>query len=132
MELFNSWREGRTGYPIVDSNMVELKLSGYMSNRGRQIVASFLVNDLGVDWRMGAQHFETYLIDYDPTQNYGNWNYCAGVGADPVPNRYFNIVNQVKNYDPHCKYILHWLPLLANLPISFITEIYLISHTQRQ
>lgn len=63
--------------------MKELLYSGFMSNRGRQIVASFLVRDLGLDWRMGASHFEAYLLDYDPCSNWGNWNYSAGVGSDP-------------------------------------------------
>lgn len=75
-----------TGYPLIDANMRELKQSGFMSNRGRQIVASFLVRDLGLDWRMGAEHFESYLLDYDPCSNWGNWNYSAGVGSDPRVN----------------------------------------------
>lgn len=72
--------------------MRELKSTGFMSNRGRQIVASFLVRDLGLDWRMGAEHFEAYLLDYDPCSNWGNWTYAAGVGSDPREDRYFNVI----------------------------------------
>merc|ERR1719487_461026 len=87
-----------------------------MSNRGRQNVASFLVNDLGLDWRLGAEWFEAQLLDYDPTSNYGNWQYVAGVGADPRQNRYFNIVKQARTYDPECRFMRHWLPELAAVP----------------
>ena len=76
--LFQAWREGRTGYPLVDANMRELAATGFMSNRGRQIVASFLTRDLGLDWRMGAAYFEEVLLDYDPCSNFGNWCYAAG------------------------------------------------------
>ncbi|CAI7901269.1 unnamed protein product, partial [Closterium sp. NIES-53] len=77
--LFDSWREGRTGYPLVDANMRELAATGFMSNRGRQIVCSFLVRDMGMDWRMGAEWFESLLLDHDPASNYGNWTYGAGM-----------------------------------------------------
>ncbi|CAI5477773.1 unnamed protein product [Closterium sp. Yama58-4] len=76
--LFDAWREGRTGYPLVDANMRELAATGFMSNRGRQIVCSFLVRDMGMDWRMGAEWFESLLLDHDPASNYGNWTYGAG------------------------------------------------------
>ncbi|CAL5419463.1 unnamed protein product [Camellia sinensis] len=79
--LFESWRDGRTGYPLIDANMKELSMTGFMSNRGRQIVCSFLVRDMGIDWRMGAEWFETCLLDYDPCSNYGNWTYGAEAGA---------------------------------------------------
>ena len=74
---------GETGHPFVDANMRELKLTGFMSNRGRQNVASFFTKDLGCDWRIGAEYFESALIDYDVSTNWGNWNYVAGVGPDP-------------------------------------------------
>ncbi|KAF0904155.1 hypothetical protein E2562_032537 [Oryza meyeriana var. granulata] len=93
--LFESWRDGRTGYPLIDANMKELSASGFMSNRGRQIVCSFLVRDMGMDWRMGAEWFETCLLDYDPASNYGNWTYGAGIGNDPREDRYFSIPKQV-------------------------------------
>ena len=78
MNKFEAWAEGRTGVPFVDANMRELKQSGWMSNRGRQNVASFLVKDLGLDWRLGAEWFESQLLDHDVCSNYGNWNYAAG------------------------------------------------------
>uniref|UniRef100_A0A7N0TB22 Cryptochrome DASH n=1 Tax=Kalanchoe fedtschenkoi TaxID=63787 RepID=A0A7N0TB22_KALFE len=92
--LFECWRDGRTGYPLIDANMKELSTTGFMSNRGRQIVCSFLVRDMGIDWRMGAEWFETCLLDYDPCSNYGNWTYGAGVGNDPREDRYFSIPKQ--------------------------------------
>ncbi|TAE51848.1 MAG: DASH family cryptochrome [Bacteroidetes bacterium] len=107
--LFDTWREGKTGYAFVDANMRELAATGYMSNRGRQNVASFLVRDLGLDWRMGAEYFESLLLDYDVCSNWGNWNYVAGVGNDPRENRYFNVVSQGKRYDPRGEYVRTWL-----------------------
>ncbi|GMP83943.1 hypothetical protein CsSME_00037678 [Camellia sinensis var. sinensis] len=114
--LFESWRDGRTGYPLIDANMKELSMTGFMSNRGRQIVCSFLVRDMGIDWRMGAEWFETCLLDYDPCSNYGNWTYGAGVGNDPREDRYFNIPKQALTYDPEGKYVAYWLPELQALP----------------
>ncbi|KAK9097743.1 hypothetical protein Syun_024788 [Stephania yunnanensis] len=114
--LFESWRDGRTGYPLIDANMKELSATGFMSNRGRQIVCSFLVRDMGIDWRMGAEWFETCLLDYDPCSNYGNWTYGAGVGNDPREDRYFSIPKQAQNYDPEGEYVAFWLPELQRLP----------------
>ncbi|XP_031374590.1 cryptochrome DASH, chloroplastic/mitochondrial isoform X2 [Punica granatum] len=115
-KLFESWREGRTGYPLIDANMLELSITGFMSNRGRQIVCSFLVRDMGIDWRMGAEWFETCLLDYDPCSNYGNWTYGAGVGNDPREDRYFSIPKQSQTYDPEGEYVAFWLPQLQSLP----------------
>ncbi|KAI3841626.1 hypothetical protein MKW92_036998 [Papaver armeniacum] len=116
LNLFESWRDGRTGYPLIDANMKELSTTGFMSNRGRQIVCSFLVRDMGIDWRMGAEWFETCLLDYDPCSNYGNWTYGAGVGNDPREDRYFSIPKQAQNYDPEGEYVAYWLPELRKLP----------------
>lgn len=113
---FEAWVEGKTGVPFIDANMRELKATGFMSNRGRQLVASFLVNDLGIDWTWGASYFESQLIDYDVCSNWGNWMYVGGVGNDPRENRYFNILRQAKNYDPNGDYVRIWVPELA--PIS--------------
>ena len=88
--VFEAWCEGRTKCDFVNANMRELAATGFMSNRGRQNVASYLVHDLGVDWRLGASWFEHHLLDHDPASNYGNWIYLAGVGNDPRPNRKFN------------------------------------------
>lgn len=115
---FRAWCAGRTGYPLVDANMQELAATGYMSNRGRQIVASFFVNDLRLDWRAGAAWFESQLLDYDPCSNWGNWAYQAGVGNDPRPSRYFALDKQARNYDPDAHYVRHWLPTLAELPAA--------------
>ena len=115
-KLLQIWIEGKTGVPFIDANMRELAATGFMSNRGRQNVASFLINDLNVNWQMGAEYFESVLIDYDPMSNWGNWNYLAGVGSDPRENRYFNILSQAKRYDPKGDYVRHWIPELAHIP----------------
>ncbi|KAG2400213.1 Cryptochrome protein [Vigna angularis] len=113
--LFESWRDGCTGYPLIDANMKELSTTGFMSNRGRQIVCSFLVRDMGIDWRMGAEWFETCLLDYDPCSNYGNWTYGSGVGNDPREDRYFSIPKQAQTYDPEGEYVAYWLPQLHKI-----------------
>ncbi|MBT9313154.1 DASH family cryptochrome [Leptothoe kymatousa] len=115
-QRFELWTRGETGYPLVDANMRELAATGFMSNRGRQNVASFLTKNLGIDWRMGAEWFESLLIDYDVCSNWGNWNYTAGVGNDARGFRYFNIPKQSKDYDPDGDYVKHWLPELQKLP----------------
>ena len=115
-ERFNLWCAGKTGFPLVDANMRELAATGFMSNRGRQNVASFLTKNLGINWQMGAEWFESLLIDYDVCSNWGNWNYTAGVGNDGRGFRYFNIEKQSKDYDPQGKYVKHWLPELAQIP----------------
>lgn len=109
MELFESWSKGQTGVPFVDANMIQLNLTGYMSNRGRQNVASYLVHDLKLNWVIGAEYFESLLIDYDPCSNYCNWLYIAGLGNDPREDRYFNISSQEKKYDPDGKFSTFWL-----------------------
>jgi deoxyribodipyrimidine photo-lyase len=103
------WKEGRTANDFVNANMIELAKSGWMSNRGRQNVASYLIHDLGQDWLAGARHFEELLLDYDPCSNYGNWMYLAGVGNDPRPNRAFNLEKQAEYYDPDYKFRNLWL-----------------------
>ena len=115
-ELFEKWKNGQTGVPFIDANMLELNQTGFMSNRGRQNVASFLVKDLKVNWLRGAAYFEEKLIDYSPASNWGNWAYIAGVGNDPRENRYFNVIKQATEYDPKGEYVKTWLPQLANIP----------------
>jgi len=106
---FKRWMNGETGKAFVDANMRELKETGFMSNRGRQNVASFLTKDLRVDWRWGAYWFQHQLIDFDVCSNWGNWMYVAGVGNDPRHDRYFNIEKQAERYDPEGEYQELWL-----------------------
>lgn len=108
IEAFTRWSQGKTGQPFIDANMNELNATGFMSNRGRQNVASYLINDLKVDWLIGAEYFESVLIDYDPASNYGNWTYLVGSGADPRGQRQFNILKQAENYDPNGAYRALW------------------------
>jgi len=111
---FAAWCEGRTGQPFIDANMRELSATGWMSNRGRQNVASYLVHDLQLDWRMGAYWFERLLIDYDASSNWGNWQYLAGVGNDPRhggqarEGRRFDPVRQAGMYDADGAFVQHW------------------------
>jgi deoxyribodipyrimidine photo-lyase len=121
-ERFDLWREGKTGFPLVDANMREIAATGYMSNRGRQNVASFLTKNLGIDWRMGAEWFESLLIDYDVCSNWGNWNYTAGVGNDARGFRFFNIIKQSQDYDRDGNYVKHWLPELTQIPAAKVHE----------
>jgi len=113
---FRRWVDGQTGTPFIDANMREVERTGFMSNRGRQNVASYLVKDLKIDWRMGAEYFEHILLDYDVTSNWCNWNYIAGVGSDPREDRYFNIMSQAKRYDEEGGFVKLWCPELKNLP----------------
>jgi len=115
-ELFMTWAEGMTGVPFIDANMRELNQTGFMSNRGRQLVASFLANDMELDWTWGAAYFESKLIDYDVCSNWANWMYVAGVGNDPRADRYFNLLTQAKNYDPKGDYVRLWIPELRAIP----------------
>jgi deoxyribodipyrimidine photo-lyase len=105
--LFQNWITGKTGDKWVDANMQELALTGFMSNRGRQNVASYLVHQLKLDWRLGAEYFESQLIDYDPANNWGNWAYLAGVGNDPR-QRVFNMQKQAEQYDPEGEFRNSW------------------------
>lgn len=106
---FERWRLGRTGEPFIDANMRELAATGYMSNRGRQNVASYLARDLQVNWLWGAEYFESVLVDYDPASNYGNWTYTVGVGTDPRLDRSFDPRHQAAQYDPSGAFRRHWL-----------------------
>ena len=106
---FDKWMNGQTGNDFIDANMVEIKLTGFMSNRGRQNVASYLCHQLKLDWRYGAAYFEEQLIDYDVCSNWGNWAYLAGVGTDPMPSRVFNTEKQANDYDKNESYRNLWL-----------------------
>ncbi len=130
--LFHLWQAGQTGFPLVDANMRELASTGFMSNRGRQIVASFLTKNLGINWQMGAEWFESLLIDYDVCSNWGNWNYSAGVGNDKRDFRWFNILKQANTYDSQGEYVKHWLPELAEIPIGILHEPWKLTALEQQ
>jgi len=110
-EEFNAWCEGRTGYPIVDAGMRELNTTGYMHNRVRMVVASFLTKHLLIDWRWGEAYFASKLLDFDLSANNGGWQWAAGSGCDAAPYfRIFNPYEQTKKFDSDLKYILKWVP----------------------
>jgi len=114
---FEAWRDGRTGYPIVDAGMRQLAETGRMHNRVRMVVASFLVKDLLIDWRLGERHLRRALIDGDVAQNVGNWQWVAGTGPDAVP--YFRVLNPVtqgRRHDPDGTFVRRWVPELRGLP----------------
>ena len=108
-ELINRWINGETNEPFVNANMKELSQTGFMSNRGRQNVANYLTKELKIDWRIGAEYFESLLIDYDVHSNYGNWLYNACIGNDSMPFRKFNPKLQSERYDPNKEYEKLWL-----------------------
>ena len=118
---FKKWCQGDTGFPVVDAGMRQLNATGYMHNRARLIVASFLVKTLLIDWRKGEEYFATKLTDYDVASNNGNWQWVASTGADSQPYfRIFNPWEQAKNCDPDCEYIKQWVPELKDVPVKDI------------
>ena len=120
-ELFAAWCEGRTGYPLVDAAMHQLAQTGYMHNRLRMVVASFLTKDLGLDWRRGEAWFALHLNDFDLAANNGGWQWAASSGCDAQPYfRIFNPVNQSEKFDPQGRFIRRYLPQLAALPDKLI------------
>ena len=108
-KLLSQWMNGATASDFINANMLELQQTGFMSNRGRQNVASYFCNELNMDWRFGAAYFEQELIDYDVCSNWGNWAYLAGVGNDPRGHRYFNIEKQAADYDKNKLFRNLWL-----------------------
>jgi deoxyribodipyrimidine photo-lyase len=120
---FDAWRDGRTGYPIVDAGMRQLASIGWMHNRVRMIVASFLVKDLHVEWTHGARHFMQHLVDADLASNQHGWQWTAGSGTDASPFfRIFNPVTQGKKFDPDGDYVRRWVPELRDVPGSAVHE----------
>jgi deoxyribodipyrimidine photo-lyase len=118
---FAAWREGRTGYPIIDAGMRELWQTGYMHNRVRMLTASFLTKNLLLDWRLGERWFWDCLVDADPASNPGNWQWVSGAGLDAAPwFRIFNPVLQGERFDPVGSYVRRWLPELAGLPDKWL------------
>jgi deoxyribodipyrimidine photo-lyase len=122
-EALQRWKDGLTGFPIVDAGMRELRETGQMHNRVRMITAMFLTKDLRIDWRLGEQYFMQSLIDGEIASNNGGWQWSAGTGADAAP--YFRIQNpwsQTKSYDPKGDYIRRWVPELKNAPTAMLLE----------
>ncbi len=123
-----AWKDGLTGYPVVDAGMRQLQNTGWMHNRARMITSSFLVKHLLINWQEGERWFFDLLIDGDPALNNGNWQWAAGTGTDAVPYfRIFNPILQGKKYDSHGKYIRKWIPELSDVPVRFIHTPWLMS-----
>ncbi|MFD8307628.1 cryptochrome/photolyase family protein [Streptomyces sp. NPDC059690] len=121
-EDVEAWKEGRTGYPVIDAAMRQLRHEGWMHNRSRLLTASFLCKTLYVDWRVGARHFLDLLVDGDVANNQLNWQWMAGTGTDTRPNRVLNPLTQAKRYDPDGAYVRRWVPELAEVDIPFVHE----------
>ena len=119
---FDAWREGRTGYPVVDAGMRQLAATGWMHNRARLITACFLVKDLHIDWRRGERHFMRLLLDGDEASNNGNWQWISSVGVDPAPvsRRLYNPVLQQRRHDPDGVYVRRWVPELKDVPLEHL------------
>ncbi len=121
--LFDAWREGRTGFPVVDAAMRQLLATGWMHNRARMIVASFLCKDLRIDWRLGEAHFLRHLVDGDVASNNGGWQWAAGTGTDAQPYfRIFNPTSQGQRFDAEGAYVRRWVPELAAVPDRYLHE----------
>jgi deoxyribodipyrimidine photo-lyase len=118
-----AWQEGRTGYPVVDAAMRQIVACGWMHNRARMIVASFLTKDLHIDWRVGERFFMEHLIDGDVGSNNGGWQWVAGTGTDPHDyTRVFNPSLQQERYDPDGAYVRRWVPELADVPDRYLSR----------
>jgi deoxyribodipyrimidine photo-lyase len=121
-EALERWRAGQTGYPIVDAAMRQLRAEGWLHNRARLIVSSFLTKTLSIDWRLGAAVFSELLVDGDVANNVGNWQWVAGTGVDTRPNRTFNAIRQARRFDPNGDYVRRYLPELAELEGAAVHE----------
>ncbi|HYV14469.1 MAG TPA: deoxyribodipyrimidine photo-lyase [Conexibacter sp.] len=133
-ELLDAWREGRTGYPLVDAGMRQLRASGWMHNRARLVVGSFLTKDLQLDWRAGEAWFMRWLLDGDIAQNNGNWQWIASVGVDPAPvfRRILNPTMQQRRHDPDGDYVRRWVPELRAVPDEHLAEPWRMSAEQQR
>ena len=115
-EHFERWKEGNTGYPLVDAGMRELAATGFMHNRVRMVVASFFCKHLLMDWRLGERYFAERLLDFELASNVGGWQWAAGTGCDAAPYfRVFNPTSQWKKFDPQSQYIRQWVPEFESL-----------------
>jgi deoxyribodipyrimidine photo-lyase len=130
--LFAAWQAGRTGYPVVDAAMRQLRQEGWMHNRARMIVASFLCKDLLIDWRWGERHFMQLLLDGDPANNNGGWQWTAGTGTDAQPYfRVFNPTSQGQKFDPEGVFVRRYLPELANVATRYIHTPHLMAPAEQ-
>jgi deoxyribodipyrimidine photo-lyase len=123
-EALEAWKDGRTGFPLVDAGMRQLKREGWMPNRIRLVVASFLTKQLGVDWREGERHFMRLLLDGDEANNNGNWQWITSVGVDPAPyfRRLYNPTRQMETHDPDGSYVREHVPELRDVPHEYLRE----------
>ncbi|MGP3690120.1 cryptochrome/photolyase family protein [Streptomyces sp. IBSNAI002] len=121
-EEIQAWREGGTGYPVIDAAMRQLRQEGWMHNRARLLTASFLAKTLYVDWRIGARHFLDLLVDGDVANNQLNWQWVAGTGSDTRPNRVLNPLIQARRFDPDGAYVHRWVPELAGLSVPYVHQ----------
>jgi deoxyribodipyrimidine photo-lyase len=131
-EAFDAWREGRTGVPIVDAGMRQLKQEGWMHNRARMVVASLLCKQLRIDWRLGARHFMDLLFDGDVANNYGNWQWSAGTGNDTRPGRVLSPLRQATRFDAAGDYVRRYVPELAGLDAAAIRRPWTLPESQRR
>jgi deoxyribodipyrimidine photo-lyase len=130
--LAEAWRLGRTGYPVVDAGMRQLAREGFMHNRARMIVASFLTKTMYLDWRLGAEHFARLLVDADLANNAGNWQWVAGTGNDTRPNRVLNPLRQARRFDPDGTYVRRYVPELVALPADAVHEPWALEPAERR
>jgi deoxyribodipyrimidine photo-lyase len=123
-DLFDAWCAGRTGFPLVDAGMRQLRREGFMHNRARLVTASFLTKELGIDWRRGERHFMRLLLDGDEANNNGNWQWVTSVGADPQPyfRRIYNPARHMERFDPGGRYVRRYVPELADVPDQHLAE----------
>ncbi|SDJ57643.1 deoxyribodipyrimidine photo-lyase family protein (cryptochrome) [Halovenus aranensis] len=128
----DAWKRGETGYPFVDAGMRQLNEEGYIHNRPRQVVASFLTKHLLVDWRTGAKYFKRQLIDHDPANNYGNWQWIASTGTDSVDVRIFDPVSQLSKYDDGATYVTEYVSELRDVPADKIIDWPTLSRGERE
>ena len=130
-QSFLKWKHGQTGFPLVDAGMRELFDTGLMKNRVRMLTASFLVKNLGIDWRLGEAYFASKLLDYDLASNNGNWQWVAGTGSDAAPYfRVFNPITQQKKFDPDFVYCKKWLPEMDELGNYNVSKIVDLKHSR--
>ena len=133
-ELLAAWREGRTGFPVVDAAMRQLAATGWMHNRARMIVGSFLTKDLQQDWREGERHFMAHLLDGDVPNNNGGWQWIASTGTDPEPyfQRLFNPMTQQRRFDADGRYVRRWCPELRRVPDDRLAEPWTMTDDEQQ